>query len=219
MKWSGFLFLSFERAMLFTKPILDLLALTKTYKLSCSSTKIPEPQKSTTYIVENGGGSRSLEFHWRHVCSLCEWHVVAVLWFTCCCSGSIQKGWESGDLQEEFGFTYYLTANQSSSLSSSQTLTVRDLLISNLGQKVRRLMSQPIRGSDFTALWVGCPESHFNCDILSICFSGTTNPPAFPAAACAEWGWEEASDKRRGELIQQTASVQGRWARHALCSM
>lgn len=46
-------------------------------------------------------------------------------------------GWESGDLQEQFGIAYYLTKTQTSPLSSTQTLTVKDLLLSNLGQTVR----------------------------------------------------------------------------------
>lgn len=45
--------------------------------------------------------------------------------------------WEPSDLQEQFGIAYYLSTNQNSLLSSSQTLTVKDLLLSNLGQNVR----------------------------------------------------------------------------------
>lgn len=70
----------------------------------------------------------------------------------CCLSGPWWQYWEAspavlfiqfeasdtGDLQEQFGIAYYLTTNQSSTLLSSQTLTVKDLLLSNLGQKVRR---------------------------------------------------------------------------------
>ncbi|XP_041659517.1 cyclic AMP-responsive element-binding protein 3-like protein 3-A [Cheilinus undulatus] len=49
---------------------------------------------------------------------------------------SIDLGWESGGLQEQFGsIAYYLTANQTSPLLSAQTLTVKDLLLSNLTQK------------------------------------------------------------------------------------
>lgn len=47
-------------------------------------------------------------------------------------------GWESADLQEQLGITYYLTTKQTSPLSSAQTLTVKDLLLNNLGQTVRR---------------------------------------------------------------------------------
>ncbi|XP_054624484.1 cyclic AMP-responsive element-binding protein 3-like protein 3-A [Dunckerocampus dactyliophorus] len=49
---------------------------------------------------------------------------------------SIDLGWESGDLQEQLGMAYYLTPSQSSAMSSSQTVTVKDLLLSNLGQKI-----------------------------------------------------------------------------------
>ncbi|XP_074544732.1 cyclic AMP-responsive element-binding protein 3-like protein 3-B [Halichoeres trimaculatus] len=51
---------------------------------------------------------------------------------------SIDLGWESGDLQEEFGITHYLTKNHKSSLLTAQTLTVKDLLLSNLGQKAQQ---------------------------------------------------------------------------------
>lgn len=63
------------------------------------------------------------------------WQFLQII--TCCFTG-FPAGWESGDLQEEFGIAYYLTTNQSAPLSSSQTLTVKDLLLSDLGQKVRR---------------------------------------------------------------------------------
>ena len=46
--------------------------------------------------------------------------------------------WESADLQEQLGIAYYLTTKQTSPLSSAQTLTVKDLLLNNLGQTVRR---------------------------------------------------------------------------------
>nr|XP_057925220.1 cyclic AMP-responsive element-binding protein 3-like protein 3-A [Doryrhamphus excisus] len=49
---------------------------------------------------------------------------------------SIDLGWESGDLQEQLGMAYYLTSSPSSAISSSQTVTVKDLLLSNLGQKI-----------------------------------------------------------------------------------
>ncbi|XP_026231080.1 cyclic AMP-responsive element-binding protein 3-like protein 3-A [Anabas testudineus] len=48
---------------------------------------------------------------------------------------SIDLGWDSDDIQEQLGFAYYVTTNQSYPLYSSQTLTVKDLLLSNLGQK------------------------------------------------------------------------------------
>ncbi|XP_061694310.1 cyclic AMP-responsive element-binding protein 3-like protein 3-A [Syngnathoides biaculeatus] len=49
---------------------------------------------------------------------------------------SIDLGWESDGLQEKLGMAYYLTSNQSSTTSSSQALTVKDLLLSNLGKKI-----------------------------------------------------------------------------------
>ncbi|XP_061654215.1 cyclic AMP-responsive element-binding protein 3-like protein 3-A isoform X1 [Phyllopteryx taeniolatus] len=48
----------------------------------------------------------------------------------------IDLGWESDGLQEKLGMAYYRTSNQSSTTSSSQTLTVKDLLLSNLGKKI-----------------------------------------------------------------------------------
>uniref|UniRef100_A0A3P9JKI7 BZIP domain-containing protein n=1 Tax=Oryzias latipes TaxID=8090 RepID=A0A3P9JKI7_ORYLA len=51
---------------------------------------------------------------------------------------TIDLGWDS-DLHEELGITYYLSQDQSSLLPSSHTLTVKDLLISNFEQKVRRI--------------------------------------------------------------------------------
>ncbi|XP_024129889.1 cyclic AMP-responsive element-binding protein 3-like protein 3-A isoform X1 [Oryzias melastigma] len=52
---------------------------------------------------------------------------------------TIDLGWDSGDLHEELGITYYLSQDQSSLLPSSHALTVKDLLISSLEQKVRRI--------------------------------------------------------------------------------
>ncbi|XP_019961734.1 cyclic AMP-responsive element-binding protein 3-like protein 3-A [Paralichthys olivaceus] len=52
---------------------------------------------------------------------------------------SIDHSWEPGNLQEQFGISYYLKTNQSSALLSSQTLTVKDLLLSNLGQKAQQI--------------------------------------------------------------------------------
>ncbi|XP_037132450.1 cyclic AMP-responsive element-binding protein 3-like protein 3-A [Syngnathus acus] len=57
---------------------------------------------------------------------------------------SIDLGWESDGLQEKLGMAYYLTSNQSSATSSSQTLTVKDLLLSNLGQK-QRIPQHPLQ--------------------------------------------------------------------------
>ncbi|XP_030016443.1 cyclic AMP-responsive element-binding protein 3-like protein 3-B [Sphaeramia orbicularis] len=51
---------------------------------------------------------------------------------------SIDLGWDCGDLEEQLGIAYYLKTNQSSLLLSSQSLTVKDLLLSNLGQKGQR---------------------------------------------------------------------------------
>ncbi|XP_051944194.1 cyclic AMP-responsive element-binding protein 3-like protein 3-A isoform X2 [Hippocampus zosterae] len=48
---------------------------------------------------------------------------------------SIDLGWESDSIQEKLGMAYYLASNQSTTTSSSQTLTVKDLLLSNLGEK------------------------------------------------------------------------------------
>ncbi|XP_071348820.1 cyclic AMP-responsive element-binding protein 3-like protein 3-B [Trachinotus anak] len=52
---------------------------------------------------------------------------------------SIDLSWESSDLQEEFGIAHYLTMSQISPISSSETLTVKDLLLSNLGQKGQKI--------------------------------------------------------------------------------
>ncbi|XP_059199854.1 cyclic AMP-responsive element-binding protein 3-like protein 3-B isoform X2 [Centropristis striata] len=51
---------------------------------------------------------------------------------------SIDLGWESDDLNEQYGIEHYLTKNQTSPSSSSQTLTVKDLLLSSSGQKAQR---------------------------------------------------------------------------------
>ncbi|KAL6104415.1 uncharacterized protein ACO6RY_14152 [Pungitius sinensis] len=48
---------------------------------------------------------------------------------------SIDLGWESDDLQEPFGIINYQTTNQ----TSTQTLTVKDLLLSSPGQKAQRV--------------------------------------------------------------------------------
>ncbi|KAG8014091.1 Cyclic AMP-responsive element-binding protein 3-like protein 3-A [Nibea albiflora] len=49
---------------------------------------------------------------------------------------SIDLGLESGDLQEQFGIAYYLTTNQTSPLLSTQTPTVKDLLLSKQAQQI-----------------------------------------------------------------------------------
>lgn len=46
-------------------------------------------------------------------------------------------GWESCHLQQDFGIAYYLSKTQASPLSPHQALTVKDLLLSNLGKTVR----------------------------------------------------------------------------------
>ncbi|XP_028448365.1 cyclic AMP-responsive element-binding protein 3-like protein 3-A [Perca flavescens] len=51
---------------------------------------------------------------------------------------SIDLGWESDDLQEQLGIAHYLTRSQTSPLSSSQPLTVKDLLLSSPGQTAQR---------------------------------------------------------------------------------
>ncbi|XP_039670797.1 cyclic AMP-responsive element-binding protein 3-like protein 3-A isoform X2 [Perca fluviatilis] len=51
---------------------------------------------------------------------------------------SIDLGWESDDLQEQLGIAHYLTTSQTSPLSSSQALTVKDLLLSSPGQTAQR---------------------------------------------------------------------------------
>ncbi|XP_053739696.1 cyclic AMP-responsive element-binding protein 3-like protein 3-A [Synchiropus splendidus] len=47
---------------------------------------------------------------------------------------SIDLGWQPSDLQEQLGLAYYLTSNQASTLPFNQTLTLKDLLLNNLGQ-------------------------------------------------------------------------------------
>ncbi|XP_030608297.1 cyclic AMP-responsive element-binding protein 3-like protein 3-B [Archocentrus centrarchus] len=51
----------------------------------------------------------------------------------------IDLGCEFGSLDEDFGISYYLTANQNPLLPSSHSLTVKDLLLSNLGHKAQRI--------------------------------------------------------------------------------
>ncbi|XP_029309995.1 cyclic AMP-responsive element-binding protein 3-like protein 3-B [Cottoperca gobio] len=48
---------------------------------------------------------------------------------------SIDLGLESDDLQEQFGIAHYLATSQ----TSSQTLTVKDLLLSSTGQKAQQI--------------------------------------------------------------------------------
>ncbi|XP_061775749.1 cyclic AMP-responsive element-binding protein 3-like protein 3-B isoform X2 [Nerophis ophidion] len=49
---------------------------------------------------------------------------------------AIDLGWESGGLQEQLGMACHLSSSQTCAGSSSQTVTVKDLLMSNLGQKI-----------------------------------------------------------------------------------
>ncbi|XP_061835797.1 cyclic AMP-responsive element-binding protein 3-like protein 3-B [Nerophis lumbriciformis] len=49
---------------------------------------------------------------------------------------AIDLGWESGGLQEQLGMACYRSSGQTGAGSSSQTVTVKDLLLSNLGQKI-----------------------------------------------------------------------------------
>ncbi|XP_023143835.1 cyclic AMP-responsive element-binding protein 3-like protein 3-A isoform X2 [Amphiprion ocellaris] len=52
---------------------------------------------------------------------------------------SIDLGWEPGGLNEGFGIAHYLTADQKPLLPSSHALTVKDLLLTNMGQNVQRI--------------------------------------------------------------------------------
>lgn len=52
---------------------------------------------------------------------------------------SIDLGWEPSGLNEEFGVAYYLTTNQNPLLPSCHALTVKDLLLSNMGKNVQRI--------------------------------------------------------------------------------
>lgn len=52
---------------------------------------------------------------------------------------SIDLGWGSTDLQEQCGIACYINRNDSPLLSSSQTLTVKDLLLSDLGHKSHQI--------------------------------------------------------------------------------
>ncbi|XP_028283708.1 cyclic AMP-responsive element-binding protein 3-like protein 3-A [Parambassis ranga] len=52
---------------------------------------------------------------------------------------SIDLNWDAGGLHKEFGIAYYLTTNQNPLRPSNHTLTVKDLLLSNLGQNAQRL--------------------------------------------------------------------------------
>uniref|UniRef100_A0A3Q1FSQ5 Cyclic AMP-responsive element-binding protein 3-like protein 3-A n=1 Tax=Acanthochromis polyacanthus TaxID=80966 RepID=A0A3Q1FSQ5_9TELE len=52
---------------------------------------------------------------------------------------SIDLGWEPGGLNEGFGIAYYFTEDQKPLLPSSHALTVKDLLLTNVGQNMQRI--------------------------------------------------------------------------------
>ncbi|KAK7945749.1 hypothetical protein WMY93_001477 [Mugilogobius chulae] len=57
---------------------------------------------------------------------------------------AVDLGYDCAELEEKFGLAYYLKANHPSLRPSSQPLTVKDLLLSNLGHKGHRdLESRP----------------------------------------------------------------------------
>ncbi|KAM4728541.1 cyclic AMP-responsive element-binding protein 3-like protein 3-A [Anableps anableps] len=58
---------------------------------------------------------------------------------------SIDLGWESEGCHEEFDITYYLSNSQTPLLPSSCALTVKDLLLSNLGQNAQRISQQSLQ--------------------------------------------------------------------------
>ncbi|KAM4556584.1 cyclic AMP-responsive element-binding protein 3-like protein 3-A [Fundulus diaphanus] len=58
---------------------------------------------------------------------------------------SIDLGWESEDCHKEFGITYYLSNSQAPLLQPSCAITVKDLLLSNLGQNVQRISQRSLQ--------------------------------------------------------------------------
>ncbi|XP_017277678.1 cyclic AMP-responsive element-binding protein 3-like protein 3-A isoform X2 [Kryptolebias marmoratus] len=52
---------------------------------------------------------------------------------------SLDFGWESDGCHKEFGLTCYLSKNQAPLLAPSHSLSVKDLLLSNLGQAAQRI--------------------------------------------------------------------------------
>ncbi|XP_038126442.1 cyclic AMP-responsive element-binding protein 3-like protein 3-A isoform X1 [Cyprinodon tularosa] len=58
---------------------------------------------------------------------------------------SMDFGWESEGSHEEFGITYYLSDSQAPLLQSTCTLTVKDLLLSNLGQNAQRIAQHSLQ--------------------------------------------------------------------------
>ncbi|XP_039877898.1 cyclic AMP-responsive element-binding protein 3-like protein 3-B [Simochromis diagramma] len=57
----------------------------------------------------------------------------------------IDLGCESGSLEEDIGISYYLTTNQNPLQPPSHSLTVKDLLLSNLGDKAQRIPQHSLR--------------------------------------------------------------------------
>ncbi|XP_055007738.1 cyclic AMP-responsive element-binding protein 3-like protein 3-A isoform X2 [Boleophthalmus pectinirostris] len=57
---------------------------------------------------------------------------------------AVDLGCDPTDLEEKSGLMYYLKANQPSMQPSSQPLTVKDLLLSNLGQKGQKVLQQSL---------------------------------------------------------------------------
>lgn len=102
------------------------------YFVECfvKSSRVQQPQRSNLKHKQPKHVEFWLNGTWRQFCESSPAVLLILL---------VQSaGWESGDLQEQFGIAHYLTLNQTSPLSSTQTLTVKDLLLSNLGQTVRR---------------------------------------------------------------------------------
>ncbi|XP_032422473.1 cyclic AMP-responsive element-binding protein 3-like protein 3-B isoform X1 [Xiphophorus hellerii] len=58
---------------------------------------------------------------------------------------SIDLGWESEGCHEEFGITCYLSNSQTPLLPSSHAVTVKDLLLSSLGQNAQRISQQSLQ--------------------------------------------------------------------------
>ncbi|XP_043990957.1 cyclic AMP-responsive element-binding protein 3-like protein 3-B [Gambusia affinis] len=58
---------------------------------------------------------------------------------------SIDLGWESEGCHEEFGITCCLSSSQTPLLPSSHALTVKDLLLSSLGQNAQRISQQSLQ--------------------------------------------------------------------------
>lgn len=58
---------------------------------------------------------------------------------------AVDLGWGCTDLEEKFGLAYYLKGNHPSLRASNQPLTVKDLLLSNLGQKGQTVSQQSLQ--------------------------------------------------------------------------